>query len=84
MTRNPAGQLWRVSMLEEELSAIEIGPLIRQWREERGVGLRELARIMEITAAFLSRVERGERPAPAGMARRVIHAMEGCGERGGR
>jgi len=41
------------------------GDWLRECRTTRGLGVRELARIMGISATFLSRTEHGQREAPA-------------------
>jgi transcriptional regulator with XRE-family HTH domain len=48
------------------------GKHIRMWRKERGVGLRQFARAIEVTPTFVSRMERGLGALP-GQA--TIHKM---------
>jgi transcriptional regulator with XRE-family HTH domain len=40
------------------------GEHIRQWREERRVGLRQFAKAIGVSATFISKMERGEGPLP--------------------
>jgi transcriptional regulator with XRE-family HTH domain len=40
------------------------GEHIRQWREERGVGLRRFAKAIGVSPTFVSKMERGEGPVP--------------------
>lgn len=40
------------------------GEQIRQWREERGVGLRRFAKAIGVSPTFISKMERGEGPLP--------------------
>lgn len=39
----------------------EIGEFIREWRQERGMTQREMARALRITPSFISLVERGRK-----------------------
>jgi HTH-type transcriptional regulator, competence development regulator len=41
------------------------GATIRNLREERGIGLRQFARTVGVSATYLSKIERGELPPPA-------------------
>ena len=41
------------------------GATIRKLREERGIGLRQFARMIEVSATYLSKIEREELPPPA-------------------
>ena len=41
------------------------GATIRELREERGIGLRQFARMIGVSATYLSKIERGEMPPPA-------------------
>jgi len=40
------------------------GEHIRQWREERGVGLRRFAKAIGVSPTFVSKMERGTGPLP--------------------
>jgi transcriptional regulator with XRE-family HTH domain len=40
------------------------GEHIRQWREERRVGLRRFAKAIGVSPTFVSKMERGEGPVP--------------------
>lgn len=42
----------------------KFGKLVRSGRKEQGLGLRQLARILDMDYSRLSRIERGERPPP--------------------
>ena len=44
-------------------------------RETHGVGLREMASIVDISPSHLSRVESGERPATADLTKRLCDAI---------
>ena len=41
------------------------GATIWELREERGIGLRQFARMIGVSATYLSKIERGEMPPPA-------------------
>ena len=41
------------------------GARVRRLREERGIGLRPLARMIAVSATYLSKIERDELPPPA-------------------
>ena len=41
------------------------GATIRELREERGIGLRQFARMIEVSATYLSKIEREELTPPA-------------------
>jgi transcriptional regulator with XRE-family HTH domain len=43
------------------LAQRSIGERVRYFREERGLGVRELARLAEVNASIISRLESGER-----------------------
>ncbi|QQY79725.1 helix-turn-helix protein [Keratinibaculum paraultunense] len=43
----------------------DIGKIIRNKRIERGIKIKELAEMTNLSAAYLSRIERGERKAPS-------------------
>lgn len=44
---------------------MKFGPHIREAREARGIGLRELARLIEVEPAYLSKIERKIFPPPS-------------------
>lgn len=44
---------------------MKFGPHIRETREARGIGLRELARLIEVEPAYLSKIEREIFPPPS-------------------
>ena len=60
-------------MTDEE---IDVGRRIRLRRETLGVSLRELARRTDLTAAFLSQVERGHANPSIGSLRRTATALD--------
>lgn len=41
------------------------GARVRRLREAKGIGLRPFARMIEVSATYLSKIERGELPPPA-------------------
>src|SRR3954468_19817083 len=41
------------------------GATVRELREERRIGLRQFARMIEVSATYLSKIERDELPPPA-------------------
>ena len=41
------------------------GATIRELREERRIGLRQFARMVGVSATYVSKIERGEMPPPA-------------------
>lgn len=41
------------------------GATIRELREKRGVGLRQFARMLGVSATYLSKIEREDMPPPA-------------------
>jgi HTH-type transcriptional regulator, competence development regulator len=43
---------------------MKFGEQIRQWREERGIGLRRFARAIGVSPAFIFAMERGKGPIP--------------------
>jgi len=52
------------------------GDIIRKKREEKGLLLRQLAAIIDIDTAILSKVERGERKARREQVERIAKALE--------
>lgn len=53
----------------------EIGARIKQRRQDLGLSLRELARRAEVSASFVSQVERGESNASLDSLRRIAEAL---------
>jgi len=53
-----------------------VGSRLRQLRTDRGLSLRELARRTEVTASFLSQVERGTSNLSLDSLRRIAEALE--------
>lgn len=47
------------------------GKSIRQRREQLGISLREMARHLNMSAVYLSDIERGNRPAPSGRLSKI-------------
>jgi transcriptional regulator with XRE-family HTH domain len=54
------------------------GAFIRRKRLERDLGLREMAKIIEISPTYLSKCERDEFPPPAEAPVRLIAKILGC------
>ena len=53
------------------------GATIRELREERGIGLRQFARMIEVSATYLSKIEREELPPPAeGRVKEIARLLE--------
>lgn len=48
------------------------GELVRFWRELSKLSLRRFAKVIEVNASFLSKVERGLEPLPPEVARRIL------------
>jgi transcriptional regulator with XRE-family HTH domain len=55
---------------------IDIGLRIKERRDSLGISLRELARRADLTAAFLSQVERGQANPSIGSLRRIAEALD--------
>ncbi len=55
---------------------IEVGLRIKERRQALGISLRELAKRTELTAAFLSQVERGQVNTSIGSLRRIAAALD--------
>ena len=53
------------------------GEHIRQWREERGVGLRRFAKAIGVSPTFVSKMERGTGPLPGEKTIRKMAAYFG-------
>ncbi len=53
-----------------------IGDIIRKRREEKGMLLRQLAAIVEVDSAILSKIERGERKARREQIVNISKALE--------
>jgi transcriptional regulator with XRE-family HTH domain len=54
------------------------GALVRQEREAKGIGLREMAKMIEVSPTYLSKVERDEFPPPAEERVRAIAKIIEC------
>jgi transcriptional regulator with XRE-family HTH domain len=50
-----------------------INALLRELREVQGQSLRQAARALDVNPAYLSRVERGQKPASPGVLERAAH-----------
>jgi HTH-type transcriptional regulator, competence development regulator len=53
------------TMEEREMSGKKFGALVRRERKAREIGLREMAKMIEVSPTYLSKVERDEFPPPA-------------------
>src|ERR1039458_6720916 len=51
---------------------VPFGTMLRRLRQQKGVGLRELARKIGVSAPYLSNVERGKSPTPSEQKLRAI------------
>jgi transcriptional regulator with XRE-family HTH domain len=54
-----------------EMDPRPLNELLRELREQQGRSLRQAARALEVDPAYLSRVERGEKPASPAVLRRA-------------
>jgi len=54
----------------------KFGDIIRKKREEKGMLLRQLAAMIDVDAAILSKVERGERKARREQVEKIAKALE--------
>ncbi len=54
----------------------KVGEIIRSKREEKGLLLRQLAAMIDIDTAILSKIERGERKARREQINRIAKALE--------
>ena len=54
----------------------KFGDIIRAKREEKGMLLRQLAAIIEVDTAILSKVERGERKAKREQVEKIAKALD--------
>ncbi len=58
-----------------EIMNLEFGAFMRQKREEKEIGLREMAKIIGVSPTYVSKVERDEFPPPAEDKVRKIAAI---------
>jgi transcriptional regulator with XRE-family HTH domain len=63
-------------MSRTEIQMNKFGDIIRKKREEKGMLLRQLAAIIEVDTAILSKVERGERKARREQVEKIAKALE--------
>ena len=54
----------------------KVGEIIRNKREEKGMLLRQLAAIVDVDSAILSKIERGERKARREQIEKIANALE--------
>lgn len=54
----------------------KVGEIIRSKREEKGMLLRQLAAIVDVDTAILSKIERGERKARREQIEKIANALE--------
>jgi transcriptional regulator with XRE-family HTH domain len=54
----------------------KVGEIIRNKREEKGMLLRQLAAIVDVDTAILSKIERGERKARREQIEKIANALE--------
>ena len=54
----------------------KVGEIIRSKREEKGLLLRQLAAIVDVDTAILSKIERGERKARREQIEKIANALE--------
>jgi transcriptional regulator with XRE-family HTH domain len=54
----------------------KFGDIIRNKREEKGMLLRQLAAMIDMDTAILSKVERGERKARKGQVEKIAKALD--------
>lgn len=60
------------------MSELKFGAFIRARREEKEIGLREMARMIGVSPTYVSKVERDEFPPPAEDKVRLIAGVIGC------
>jgi transcriptional regulator with XRE-family HTH domain len=56
----------------------KFGPFIRRERDKKGIGLREMAKMIKVSPTYLSKVERDEFAPPAEDKVRAIAQIIGC------
>ena len=54
----------------------KVGEIIRSKREEKGMLLRQLAAMVDVDSAILSKIERGERKARREQIEKIANALE--------
>ena len=60
------------------MSGEKFGAFIRKQREAKEIGLREMAKMIEVSPTYLSRIERDEFPPPTEDRVRAIAKIIGC------
>ncbi len=63
-------------MSRREIQMDRFGDIIRNKREEKGMLLRQLAAMIDVDTAILSKVERGERKARREQVEKIAKALE--------
>lgn len=58
----------------------KFGAFVRRLREEKKIGLREMARMIDASPTYVSKIERDEFPPPAEEKVKAIAAIIGCDE----
>jgi len=61
---------------ESEATSVEVGPRLRELREERGLSMRALARMSGISANALSMIERGKTSPSVSTLYKITDALE--------
>jgi transcriptional regulator with XRE-family HTH domain len=56
----------------------KFGAFVRREREAKGIGLREMAKMIGVSPTYLSKIERDEFPPPAEDRVKAIAAIIGC------
>jgi transcriptional regulator with XRE-family HTH domain len=63
---------------EADMSGERFGAFVRRRREEKEIGLREMAKMIGVSPTYVSKVERDELPPPAEDKVKLIAAIIGC------
>lgn len=63
-------------MSRKEIQMNKFGDIIRSKREEKGMLLRQLAAMIDVDTAILSKVERGERKARREQVEKIAKALD--------
>jgi transcriptional regulator with XRE-family HTH domain len=59
-----------------ELDLLVVGTRIRAARQRRALGLRQMARLMKVTAAYVCDLENGRRPFGGPAAQRILKFLK--------
>lgn len=54
-----------MSRIEERNLSVNVGPMIRNARLEKGYSLEKLAKIIKVSTSYISRIEKGDRRSPS-------------------